>query len=84
MRINIKEKLQRLERSASLLLRSNETLEVKSTVGNQINIYRVTLEQADRLADHDQSVLNVIGPIDEFCALTEKTFAHLDTQGAAQ
>lgn len=84
MRINIPEKLQRLDRAASLLLQSQETEAVKLNVGNQINIYRATLEQAEFLAEHDQAVLSVIAPIDEFCALTEKTFAHLIPQGAAQ
>lgn len=81
MRINTQEKLQRLERSASLLLQSNESADVKVTVGNQIIIYRAALEQAEFLAEHDQSVHQAVDAIDEFCALTEKTFAHLK-QGA--
>lgn len=85
MRINIPEKLQRLDRAASLLLQSQETEAVKLNVGNQINIYRATLEQAEGLAEHDQHVHNAIAAIDDFCALTEKTFAHLaQQQGATQ
>ncbi len=84
MRINIKEKLQRLEKAASLLLRSNETQDVKFSVGNQIHSYRLVLEESDRLAEHSKPVQDAIAAIDEFCALTEKTFAHLNTQGALQ
>lgn len=75
MRIETQERTKRLEGAAKLLLDSQESAEVKAEVALQINVYHTILVQLEGATDHTPDMEKVVEPIDEFCTLTERTFA---------
>lgn len=75
MRVETENRLKRLDAAAQLLLQSSETAEVKTEVGLQINVYHTVLSQLQDLSEHTPAMDQVVKPIDEFCALAERTFA---------
>lgn len=75
MRIETQERTKRLEGAAKLLLDSQESGEVKAEVALQINVYHTILVQLEGAPDHTPDMEKVVEPIDEFCTLTERTFA---------
>ena len=75
MRIETQERTKRLEGAAKLLLDSQESAEVKAEVALQINIYHTILVQLEDAPHHTPDMEKVVEPIDEFCALTERTFS---------
>lgn len=75
MRIDTQERTKRLEGAAQLLLASQESAEVKAEVALQINVYHTILVQLESVTTHTLDMAKVVEPIDEFCALTERTFA---------
>ncbi|MDH0687108.1 MULTISPECIES: hypothetical protein [Pseudomonadaceae] len=75
MRIETQERTKRLDGAAKLLLGSQESAEVKAEVALQINVYHTILAQLEGSPDHTQDMAKVVEPIDEFCTLTERTFA---------
>jgi len=75
MRIDTQERTKRLEGAAQLLLASQESAEVKAEVSLQVNIYHTILVQLESVPTHTPDMAKVVEPIDEFCALTERTFA---------
>lgn len=75
MRIDTQERTKRLEGATQLLLASQESAEVKAEVALQINVYHTILVQLEGTTNHTADMAKVVEPIDEFCALTERTFA---------
>lgn len=75
MRIETQERTKRLEGAAKLLLDSQESTEVKAEVALQINVYHTILVQLEGAPEHTADMEKVVEPIDEFCTLTERTFA---------
>lgn len=73
MRVETENRLKRLDAAAQLLLQSTETAAVKTEVGIQISIYSTVLMQLQDLPEHTQEMNLVVAPIDEFCALTERS-----------
>lgn len=48
---------------------------MKAEVALQINVYHTILVQLEGAPDHTSDMEKVVEPIDEFCTLTERTFA---------
>ncbi|MDH0611297.1 hypothetical protein N5D28_20670 [Stutzerimonas stutzeri] len=48
---------------------------MKAEVALQINVYHSILVQLESAPEHTPDMVKVVEPIDEFCTLTERTFA---------
>lgn len=75
MKIETQERIKRLEGAAARLLASEESPDVKTEVGLQIRIYHVALTQIASMHRHTPDMAGVVAQIDEFCTLTEQSFA---------
>lgn len=66
------DRLSRLEKCAAAVASSKETDASKKEVAGQVAVYAAILLELDATQRPNES--EVLGPIDQFCALVERTF----------